>query len=127
MIYIGTTLSFPFRVDARGSLAVAKTAEQIAREGIADVIECLPGDRVLVPRYGVGDFIFSTVNAGFKARVAYRLRREILERVPSVESVAVGVEVADSGTVTITVNYKLRGGGSHSYTYPLWQLRNPLT
>jgi phage baseplate assembly protein W len=123
----GITISFPFRADARGSLAVARGAEQLAREGIQDVIENHPGDRVLVPRYGVGDFVFSTVNAGFKSRVAYQLRREILRRVPLVEDAAVSVEVIDGGNVTIQVDFKLWGGGSHSYTYPLWQLRTPLT
>lgn len=124
---IGSTLSFPFRVDARGSLAVARTPEQIAREAIIDLIECRPGDRVLVPRYGVGDYVFSTVNAGFRVRLAYQLRQQILDYVPSVEDAEVTVEAGDRHEVTVNINYLLRGGASHSFTYPLWQLRRNLT
>lgn len=124
---IGSTLSFPFRADARGSLAVARTPEQIAREAITDLIECRPGDRVLVPRYGVNDFVFSTVNAGFRIRLAYQLRQQILDYVPSVGEAEITVEAADGGQVNVFVNYQLRGGASHSFTYPLWQLRTNLT
>lgn len=123
---IGSTLSFPFRVDASGGLAIARTPEQIAREGIIDVIETRPGDRVLVPRYGVGDFVFSAVNAGFQIRLKHQLEREILERVPAVGEVEITVEVGDRNEVNIFVDYQLRGGASRSFTYPLYQLRtNP--
>lgn len=44
MIDAGSTLSFPFRVNVRGSLAVVKTQEEIVSEAIVDVIETRPGD-----------------------------------------------------------------------------------
>lgn len=123
---IGITLSFPFRVDARGSLAVARTPEQIASEAIADLLETRPGERVMVPDYGVGDFLFSAVNAAFKARLEYQLRNQILNFVPSVQDAEVVVEVSDPGQIAVTVNYTLWAGTSHSYYYPLWQvIQNP--
>jgi phage baseplate assembly protein W len=119
---IGVTLSFPFRVDARGSLAVARTAEQIAAEAIADLLETRPGERVYVPDYGVRDFLFSTVNAAFKMRLEKRLRKQILDFVPSVQDADVTVNVSDASRVDITVTYTLNTGQTHSYYYPLWQL-----
>src|SRR5438105_8669074 len=125
MTDIGVTLSFPLRVDARGSLAVARAPEQIASEAIADLIETRPGDRVMVPGYGVRDFLFSTVNAAFKARFAYQLRKQILDYVPAVQDAEVIVEIGDPNLVNVTlvnvtVNYTLWAGTSHSFNYPLW-------
>ncbi len=124
---VGSTISFPFRRDARGSLALARTAEQIAREAITDLIECQPGDRVLVPGYGVRDFVFASVNAGFASRLAYQLRRQILAYVPAVEAAEVSVDVRDPNQVEVLINYKLWRGSNHSFTYPLWQLRSATT
>lgn len=122
----GAALSFPFRLDVSGTLAVTNTPEQLAREAIIDIIETQPGDRVMLPEYGVRDYAFATVNAGFARRLAFQLRQQILDYVPQVQSVDVEIEVGEANEVEVSIDYTLSRGTSASFTYPLWQLRQPL-
>lgn len=123
----GSTLSFPFRVDVRGTLVTIASLEEIVREAIVDVIETRPGDRVMLPEYGCRDYLFATINAGFASRLAFHLRRQILDYIPGVEDVAVTVEAGDAQQLEVSITYKLWGDRSYSFVYPLWQLRQSTT
>lgn len=120
----GSTLSSPFRVAAGGgSLAVVRTPEAIAAEAITDIIECRPGERKMLPEYGMRDFLFAPLNAGFGWRFAVNLRQQVDDYIPDVELLDVSVEVGDAGRVEAFVRYRLRGGMPRDFVYPLWQLR----
>lgn len=121
----GSTLSFPFRVDVTGSLAIVRTPEERVREAIIDILECHPGDRRMLPEYGVADYVFAAVNAGFARRLAFHLKQQILDYVPDVESVEVEVEATDASQVEVSIRYTLRSGSFIGFVYPLWQLRQP--
>jgi phage baseplate assembly protein W len=118
----GSTLSFPFRVAAGGTLAVVRTAEDIAREALIDVIETQPGERKMMPEYGMRDYAFAPLNAGFARRFEINLRRQVEDYIPTVELLAVEVSVGDH-RVEASVRYRLRGGMPRDFVYPLWQLR----
>jgi len=119
----GSTLSFPFRVAGGGTLAVVRKAEDLAREALIDVIETRPGERKMMPEYGMRDYAFAPVNAGFARRFAVNLRQQVKDYIPGVELLDVSVEVGDAGKVEAFVRYRLRGGTPRDLVYPLWQLR----
>ena len=119
----GSTLSSPIRVAAGGTLAVARTAEDIAREALIDIIESRPGDRVMLPEYGLRDYVFAPVNSGFARRFEVNLRQQVTDYIPDVELLDVSVEVNDGHKVEAYVRYRLRGGAPRDLVYPLWQLR----
>jgi phage baseplate assembly protein W len=119
----GSTLSFPFRATPDGQLAVVRTPEGLAREALTDVIETHPGDRVMVPGYGMADYAFAVMNAGFAARFEYNLRQQVADYIPDVEILTVSVEISDSSTVEVSISYRVRGGTPRDLVYPLWQLR----
>ncbi len=122
----GSTLSCPFRIDNRASLATIRTREEITREAIIDILETQPGDRVMLPEYGVRDYAFATVSAGFARRLSFILRQQILDYVQEVEQIEVVVEVKEANQLEVFISYTLRGGASNSFTYPLWRLRQPI-
>lgn len=117
----GNTLSFPFRV-AGGTLAVVRKAEDIARETLIDVIETRPGERHMMPEYGLRDYAFAPLNAGFARRFEVTLRRQVDDYIPDVELLAVAVEVGDN-KIEAFIRYRLRGGTPRDLVHPLWQLR----
>lgn len=120
----GGTLSSPFRVaDGGGTLAVVRTAEDIAREAIIDVIETRLGERKMLPEYGMRDFLFAPLNAGFVWRFAAHLRQQVDDYIPDVELLDVSIEAGDAGRVEVFFRYRLRGGMPRDLVYPLWQLR----
>lgn len=87
-----------------------------------------------MPDYGIPDMIFSVVNAGFAARFAYVVERQIKNYEPLVETVKVRAGSAENeGTfdlapnlhrAAIEVTYTVRGRSvPYNLVYPVWRLR----
>lgn len=132
----GSCLSHPFRADVRGTLKTTAQREAIAAESIQAILETRKGERVMVPDYGIDDFVFSVIDSGFAARLAYELRTQILRYEPLVQRVGVkaGALVDDQFTVgvntdasraAVSVNYTVRGSNVvRNLVFPIWQLRS---
>lgn len=120
----GSTLSFPFASDVRGSVATsAQRSEQIAL-AIADVLETRQGERVMLPDFGIPDFVFAVQDFGFAARLAYQLEQQILRYVPLVKSVDVQSATDDEGRATVSIQYTEVGeiNAPKNLVFPVWQL-----
>ena len=85
----GSTLSHPIRPDSRGTLATVNKKSDIIRESIMAIIETRQGERVMLPDYGIPDFVFDVMDAGFTARLAYFVEQQILKYEPLVASARV--------------------------------------
>jgi phage baseplate assembly protein W len=77
----------------------------------------------MLPEYGMRDYLFAPLNAGFAWRFAANLRQQVDDYIPDVELLDVSVEAGDAGRVEVFVRYRLRGGMPRDLVYPLWQLR----
>jgi len=120
----GSTISFPFRADVRGAVVTtANRSEQIA-QAIADVLETRKGERVMMPDYGLNDWIFAVQDFGFAARLAYELELQILRYVSLVASVSVASATDDDGRATVTIQYTEVGSvnAPRNLVFPVWQL-----
>jgi len=141
----GSCLSHPIRADQRGTLAVVPDRSKIIEESIISIIETRQGERVMLPDYGIPDFVFSVMDAGFAARVAYFIEQQVLNYEPLVENVKVSVNqatgvkyedpqykfmsasIAEQHRAEIHIRYRERGSNSvFNLVYPLWQLRSGL-
>ncbi len=132
----GAHLAFPFAADARGSLAVVSSREAIVEQSIRSILSTRQGERVMLPDYGIPDFVFATADSGFVPRVAYALRQQVLKYEPLVDEVRVfvgaldGDEFApgftlDAGRAALRVEFTVRGSNvAHSLVYPAWTLRS---
>ena len=130
----GSCLSHPFRADVRGTLATIATREAVVAESVLAIIETRQGERVMVPDYGIPDFVFSVVDFGFAARLAYFVERQILAYEPLVAKVKVVageltdegfVEGLAQGRVALSIQYWLRGSNTpRNLVFPVWQLAN---
>ena len=130
----GSCLSHPFRADVRGTLATIATREEIVAESIKSIIETRQGERVMVPDYGIPDFVFSVADFAFAARLGYFVERQIKNYEPLVNQVKIQPgELTDSGfvaglaqgRVALSVTYTVRGSNVPlNLVYPVWQLVN---
>jgi len=131
----GSCLSHPFRADVRGTVATIAAREAIAAESIRSIIETWQGERVMVPDYGLPrDLVFSVVDFGLGARLAYSVERQIKNYEPLVDQVKIQAgEMTDSGfvaglaqgRVALSVTYTVRGSNvPRNLVYPVWQLTN---
>lgn len=119
----GSTIRFPFAADVRGSVATtAHRSEQIS-QAIADILETRQGERVMLPDYGIADFVFSVMDFGFAARLAYELETQILRYVPLVKSVKVQSATDEDGRAVVSISYTEVGeiNAPKNLVFPVWQ------
>ena len=122
----GSTISFPFRADARGTFVVADRREDVISQAIADIIETRKGERVMLPEYGIPDFVFAVQNFSFGHRLAYMLEEQIKAYVPLVRNVFVKTTTDDEGRALVDIRYSEVGqiNAPRNMVYPVWRLRN---
>jgi phage baseplate assembly protein W len=131
----GATLGFPVRADVRGTLAAVSAEREVIEQAIRDVIETRQGERVMLPDYGLPDFVFAVAGAGFAARLAYWLELQIQRYVPGVGQVTVTPGALDGDEFTpgltaapqrVAVRVAWRGGevvtAPLNLVFPVWQL-----
>jgi phage baseplate assembly protein W len=130
----GTCLSSPVVADRRGTLAIIRDRAEIVRQSIIAIITTRQGERVMLPDYGLPDYVFSVIDAGFAARFAYLVERQVKNYEPLVETVQVRAGSAvDDNTFDLTLNphraaiqviYTVRGRNvPFNLVYPVWRLR----
>ena len=116
----GSCLSYPFRADQRGTLATVSARQEIINQSISAIVQTRQGERVMMPDYGLPDFVFAVIDRGFAARVRYHIEQQIKKYEPLVVRVNVSVgemvnevfvnnPVADDNHVIIHIQYIERG------------------
>lgn len=121
----GSTIDFPFRADVRGSMPTTARREEIITQAIRDILETRQGERVMLPDYGLPDFIFSVQDFGFAARVAYHIEDQILKYVPLVKSVRTESAIDDEGRAAVELQYTEIGeiNAPKNLVFPVWHLQ----
>ena len=119
----GSTISFPPRVDARGSIVTTDTSEEIVGQAIADIIETRRGERVMMPDYGIPDFAFAVQNFSFAPRIAYLLEQQITAYVPLVRAVRVEAATDEYGRAIVSLRYQGVGNitSPRNLVFPIWE------
>jgi phage baseplate assembly protein W len=131
----GSWLTHPIQFDQRGSLQTTADRLQMVAQSIASIVETRQGERVMVPDYGIPDFVFEVMDAGFSARLAYFLERQIRRYEPLVDRVSIRVGTlkgdkfapgftADEQLAAIEIEFTVRGSNTpRNLVYPTWELR----
>lgn len=97
----------------------------VIAQAIADVIETRRGERVMVPEYGIPDFVFAVQNWSFVPRLKYLLTRQMKAFVPLVKSVTIETAVAEDGRSIWNVRYTEVGSinAPGNMVFPVWRYR----
>jgi hypothetical protein len=92
-------ISYPFRLDTKGAVQATEDGEDYYSEELACLIQTHPGERHLVPLYGIADPAFNGLN-----------RVELIEKIglfgPPVTLDVVEARPTNSEEVIITVSYQ---------------------
>ena len=124
---LGSGLSFPLRVDARGGLALSHEDEDV-REAITVILGTAPGERPMRPEFGCGihDYVFESVDAYLVGRLEQEVRRALDRWEPRIDVVSVDLSIeADTRgvneVVVIDVTYRLRATNDvRNLVYPFY-------
>lgn len=120
----GSTINFPFRADVRGAIATTSKKEEIIAQSIADIIETRRGERVMMPDYGLDDFIFAVQDFSFAPRLAAHLEEQILKYISLIRNVTVKAETDENGRAVVSISYFEVGevAAPQNLVYPVWRL-----
>lgn len=92
-------ISYPFRLDKRGFVKTTEDGEDYYGEELAMLIKTQPGERSLVPDYGIGDPSFSTFD-----------RAELLSQIsvfgPPITIESIDSSVVTDGVIRLNINYE---------------------
>lgn len=132
----GATLSHPIQPDQRGTLGVLTKRSAIIEDSIRAIVETRQGERVMLPDYGIPDFVFDVMDAGFTARVAYFVDQQIRRYEPLVDQVRTMIGYVLDGETFIpgfienqqvaafAIEYTERGSNTpFNLVFPTWTLR----
>ncbi|MBX6772801.1 MAG: GPW/gp25 family protein [Chloroflexi bacterium] len=100
---------------------MARELHTIIAESIAAILSTRQGERVMLPDYGLPDYVFDAMDNGFAARLRYIIEQQIMRYEPLVERVTVSVNVEDAHAAMVEIEYVARGTNSpRNLTFPLW-------
>ncbi len=133
----GSWLSHPIRADQRGTLATSANRSEMIAQSIASIIETRQGERVMVPDYGIPDFVFDVIDVGFTARLGYFIAQQVKRYEPLVDNIKVMLGslnddgevfipgfVEDQQRATVQITFTERGSNTpQNLVYPTWRLR----
>lgn len=110
-------ISFPFRFNARGGVAVSSSftagAEHI-QESVYQILSTEPGDRVLEPYFGckLRDIIFEPIDITVISIIKDRVRRALLmwEKRIELDLNSIEVKKVNNSTVNLHVGYSVLTG-----------------
>jgi phage baseplate assembly protein W len=131
----GQTLSHPVQADRRGTLATISSKREIIEQSIRAIVETRQGERVMMPDYGIPDFVFDVMDAGFSARMSYFVEQQARAYEPLVDQVSgrVGLLVndefvpgftEDQQIAAFSIEYTERGANTpRNLVFPTWKLR----
>lgn len=106
-----TNFSVPFSLTPSGSVQNTNDPNQIANDRVESLIGTYPGERVMIPDYGVNipPFVFSPDIAAEQTLVATQISKAVNQWEPSIilNSVTPVLSQSDVGIVDINVEFTL--------------------
>ena len=121
---LGSGLTFPLQVDARGALSLAGGDDDIA-QAIELILGTAPGEREMRPEFGcaVHDLVFDTIDAAMIGKLETAIRGALDRWEPriDVEDLAFDLSEVEDGRLLITISYRIRTtNNQRNLVYPFY-------
>ena len=108
---LGAGLAFPFGVDRRGGVALARHGDDV-EQAIAIILRTAPGERPMRPEFGCGvhDYVFDVINATTLGHMEDEIRRALERWEPRIDVLDIGFDLGRNGdgALLISIEYRLR-------------------
>ncbi len=110
--FLGIGWAYPVATDAlRGDVALSRYERDI-KEAIRIILETVPGERAMRPRFGCGihELVFEEINATTLAAIEASVRDALITYEPRIELIAIEVDPADAldGVLLVAISYRIR-------------------
>ncbi len=110
-LHLGAGVAFPFSVDDRGAVALARDEEDV-RQAISIILATAPGERPMRPEFGCGvhNLVFEAIDALTLGQIEHAVRVALDRWEPrvDVESVEFDLRRVADGVLETQIGYRLR-------------------
>lgn len=122
--FLGVGWKFPLQVDARGRITTARYEQRI-EESLYLILSTVPGERVMMPKFGCGmhDLVFAPNNAATRNLVVDQVRRALIDYEPRIDVLNVNAETSEgeANLLLIRVDYRIRSNNAiANLVYPFY-------
>ena len=110
--FLGIGWSYPVATDPlRGDIALSRYERDI-KEAIRIILETVPGERAMRPRFGCGihEQVYEEINATTLSAIEASVRDALITYEPRIELIAIDVDPSDAlnGVLLVAINYRIR-------------------
>ncbi|MDQ0372074.1 GPW/gp25 family protein [Cellulomonas humilata] len=122
--FVGRGFTWPLGVDHTGAIALTRAGGDL-EDSIRVVLLTAPGERLMRPQFGcrIWDLMFEPVNANLLGLISQAVRDALAQWEPriEVEDVTPVQDTESSGTVQITIAYRVRATNDRrNLVYPFY-------
>ena len=122
--FVGRGFTWPLGVDHTGAIALTRPGGDL-EDSIRVVLLTAPGERLMRPQFGcrIWDLMFEPVNANLLGLISQAVRDALAQWEPriEVEDVTPVQDTESSGTVQITIAYRVRATNDRrNLVYPFY-------
>ena len=124
--FIGSGISFPLRLDARGAIALSSREDEID-EAVRLILGTSFGERPMRPEFGCGihDYVFAPADSITQGMIAHEVFVALERWEPRIEVTEVNVHVVPEETsqLLIDITYEIRGvNDPRNLVFPFYTL-----
>jgi uncharacterized protein len=121
---LGSGIAFPLGTDARGGLALASGAEDVA-QSIRIILGTSPGERPMRPEFGcrLSEYVFEALDSATTGRLSEEVIAALERWEPRIDvlDVTCDLSLLDAGRVLVEVSYALATSNQvHNLVYPFY-------
>lgn len=93
----GLSVKLPLTLDEQDGLALNKEYKDLVRQNFLNLLLCCPGERLMIPDFGVGlkRYLFENNNAGLRSELSSKIRSQVSKYLPFIEIMNLSFKTAD--------------------------------
>ena len=104
-------VKLPLRYDSQGGYQMIRSLAAAAQQNLKMLLLTNPGERVMIPSYGVGlkRYLFENFRSGVEADISAKIHQQVRIYMPYIRvgNIAFDTTQADRGKMQITLHYSI--------------------
>ena len=107
------SVKLPLRTSVVDGFMMNKSIIQVVKQNLKMLLLTIPGERIMVPNYGVGlkNFLFENFTPNLLSQINSKIREQVNIFMPAVNivDIVVNTKNADTNTLSIIIIYSVSG------------------
>lgn len=112
----GLSIKLPLQRDSSDGISLNKDFRSLIKQNLKNLLLCVPGERVMLPDFGVGlsTFLFEFENISARSQISSKINQQVSRYLPflEIEKILFGSQTEDSGadanTLKVRIEYNIK-------------------